>query len=91
MADNPNPRLNHNDIENLEDKVDGLSNDIQDLDETVRKILLEGDGSKPLTIKVAKNSSKLENTRCKIRRIYAILGSLPFVASAIIGMLKFVW
>jgi len=93
--------LNKNDIKHLEDKVDNLdervdelnkntpsSDDFKQLELTIRKVLLEGNGNKPLTTRVAKNQSKIEQNRSSVRRIYSVIASIPFVGSAIVGIMK---
>jgi len=100
MGDNE-PSLNKNDIKHLEDKVDDLdervgeldentpsSDDFKQLETTIRKVLLEGNGNKPLTIQVAKNRSKINQTRTSVKRIRSTLASIPFVGSAIVGIMK---
>ncbi len=81
-------KINANDIENLEGKIDDLSEDIQSLDQTVKKVLLEGNGDKPLTVKAAQNRSKIDQNRTSIKRIYALMSSIPVIGSAIVGIIK---
>lgn len=66
----------------LEDKFDAITKDIQALrreQETVARILMEGNGQKPLTTEVALNSAfredQVERLRGLTRARYALYGS----------------
>jgi len=76
---NVQSRLNKQDIQNIERRLGCIEEEVGDtptkedfnnLQKTVNKVLLEGNGSKPLTVQVAKNRSKIQNIGKRISRIY---------------------
>lgn len=96
--------LNKSDIEHLEkktedleEKIDKLRNDtptkenFEQLETTIRKVLLEGNGDKPLTIQVAKNRSKMKENRSRISRMYAIIASIGSITLTGLSKWLFKW
>lgn len=83
--------LNKSDIDHLEKKMDKLQKKVNDtpseedfkqLENIIRKVLLEGNGNEPLTIKVAKNRNKLEHLDTRFNHLWAaVSGIFAFLGS----------
>lgn len=81
--------LNKKDINHLEEKIDNVcseierldantpnKDDFQDLKSTIDSVVLQGNGSEPLTVKTNENRTNLKNLRRHINALWAFVGTL---------------
>lgn len=89
--------LNKKDINHLEEKMDNISSEIerldgntpskddfQDLKDTIDTIVLQGNGSEPLTVKTNENRTKIQNLRRHVNALWGFIGTLVGFAGSIL-------